>query len=49
MNVVINTMKDGKHQVLKIPVTDNEAELLQRLSDEDRHRIVMMLAESELM
>ena len=45
---MIDTMKDGKHQVLKIPITDAETELLQRSSDEDRHRIIVMLAEKHL-
>ena len=41
-------MKDGKHQVLKIPITDAEAELLQRASDDDRRDIIKMLAEKHL-
>jgi len=45
---VIDTVADGQHKVLKIPITDAESELLQRASDEDRHRIIKMLAEKHL-
>ena len=45
---MIDTMKQGKHQVLKIPITDAEAELLQRATEEERHFIIKMLAEKHL-